>query len=357
MRQGKALKKIKELRGVVKLSTIIDIIQYENFYEDVLEKIEKPIEYCKDDYNNLLVPLRNLFVDLSYQRELKILNLIKRLIDSREFIKSPAGFIDIAIRPDTRSFVWDGFHRAILALMAGYENLPASIYYHPKGFSQEQCREKEANFFVIRNANISKLTPDEVFKGSVATGDAKALKQLSYLKTCRLNILDTNPDKTASTFKSITLFSKYAKGLDSRLVFKTKHEIELKYFQEASNMIREIWQKSDEKIEILAYLLCGLALFLKLNSEVEISSLDIKTIKKLLKAYVEKHKIGQGHFSHPAKSSARVESVVRNLVKKVFDCDAGYNDNGKEVEKLLNHININDPDDDMIWEDYTADAA
>ena len=26
-----------------------------------------------------------------------------------------------------------------------------------------------------------------------------------------------------------------------------------------------------------------------------------------LKAYVEKHKIGQGHFSHPAKTSARVE--------------------------------------------------
>ena len=70
--------------------------------------------------------LEDLYVDITYQRYLKLKQLIDHLERFDMSGTTPLGFnrmlcgsIDIAIRPDGKGFVWDGFRRCIIALLNG----------------------------------------------------------------------------------------------------------------------------------------------------------------------------------------------------------------------------------------------
>ena len=79
MKKHKALEQIGSMTGVVKLSDIIKIImQIDNFKVDTLKNLKKAIEYS----GNGLISLDEIYVDLTYQRRLRIQALINRLINS-----------------------------------------------------------------------------------------------------------------------------------------------------------------------------------------------------------------------------------------------------------------------------------
>ncbi len=69
-----------------------------------------------------LYDLNDLWVDLNYQRKLKLKNLLNNLKSNKGYSTEKAGHIDIAIRPNGKAFVWDGFRRAVMALICRKKN-------------------------------------------------------------------------------------------------------------------------------------------------------------------------------------------------------------------------------------------
>ena len=89
----------------------------DNFYPDDI------IRQLQDLFPNGLL---DLWVDITYQRVLKLRKIIEHLrrkdmngIDDLQFNKMLCGSIDIAVRPNGKGFVWDGFRRCIIALLNG----------------------------------------------------------------------------------------------------------------------------------------------------------------------------------------------------------------------------------------------
>ena len=121
MKKSDAFGQINAMSGIVKLIDIINIVKsIDNFKEDTLDNL-KPV----DDYPDG-VPLDEIYIDLSYQRKLKLQELINRLLSHNGFDKTAAGHLDLYTRNDGRPFCWDGFHRGIMAGIAGCTNIPWS---------------------------------------------------------------------------------------------------------------------------------------------------------------------------------------------------------------------------------------
>ena len=191
MKKSDAISKINAMTGVQKLSTIINLLlSIDNFKEDTLDKLNRAVAYTEDG----LIPIDEIYVDLTYQRRLRLQALLNRLIESGGFDKEVAGHIDLAVRVDGRKFVWDGFNRVIKAGISGITHMPPSIYTHDKSLSVEKQVMKEAKMFKVRNADQSSMEPGEIFKSEVVFQDPIAMKILSLLKRCKLDVEGTNPD-------------------------------------------------------------------------------------------------------------------------------------------------------------------
>ena len=97
MKKSDAISKINAMTGVQKLSTIINLLlSIDNFKEDTLDKLNISTDYTDG------TPLDEIYVDLTYQRKLKIQEILNILINSAGFDKDAAGHIDLAIRNDKR---------------------------------------------------------------------------------------------------------------------------------------------------------------------------------------------------------------------------------------------------------------
>mgnify|MGYP001173248423 FL=1 len=80
--------------------------------------------------------LEDLWVDITYQRVLKLKKIADHLrrkdmngIEDLHFNKMLCGSIDIAVRPDGKGYIWDGFRRSIIALLNGKRFIKSSIEY------------------------------------------------------------------------------------------------------------------------------------------------------------------------------------------------------------------------------------
>ena len=74
MKKSDAFGQINAMSGIVKLIDIINIVKsIDNFKEDTLDNL-KPV----DDYPDG-VPLDEIYIDLSYQRKLKLQELLIKL--------------------------------------------------------------------------------------------------------------------------------------------------------------------------------------------------------------------------------------------------------------------------------------
>ena len=241
--------------------SILEIVQeikgIDNLKVD-LAKLEKKSNYY-NDYGDTC-NIKDLYVDITYQRKVRLQKLLNQLETLGGYDTSVAGTIDTIVRPNIgksgKRFVWDGLRRTIMYGLCGGEIIRISPSRHSEKLTDEECLQKEARLFKIRNADSEKMTPEEIFKSKVVYGDDVALDQLSILYKAKLNIEGLTPFTKLGGF---TLFDKcYHEAVkEGRLKSFRKSIIE------ASKIMQDAWP-DDEKISV--YVLCGLAYLLEINN-------------------------------------------------------------------------------------------
>src|SRR5210317_1603119 len=146
--------------GEHKLIDIVAIIlKCETFKEETLKSFVEAT-FGKGES---VVKLDELYVDLNYQRKLKLKNLLRNLKTSKGFSKEKAGHIDVAVRSNGKKFVWDGFRRSIMALLCKMTEIAASTYNHADEFDSKKARRYEAELFLARNAKNEEMGADEIY--------------------------------------------------------------------------------------------------------------------------------------------------------------------------------------------------
>lgn len=329
MKKTEAFAKINAMSGVVKLSDIINIIlSIDNFKSDTLDKLNPAKEYLDG------ILLNDIYVDLTYQRKLRLQAVINRLITSGVFNKDVAGHIDIAVRPDGRKFVWDGFHRCIMAALSALTKITASEFIHDKSRSESECRILEAKMFKIRNADQTKMEPGEIFKSEVVYNDETALEQLELLKKCKLDVEGTNPDVDAYSLGGFGFFKRHWKN------YSQNHIVD------SADIIRETF---DEVKTLSVQLLFGLAALLDANeNDVIVKTVSISEIKDKFKTLVKDNKMKQKDVIGKTIKHFTAHSIAVNILKMgVEDC---FNDNGNEVKSLIKYLEIDDDDVELLSE-------
>ena len=325
MKKSQAFAEIMALKGVQQVKKIIDILlSIDNLKQDTIDKLNRAQAYTEES----LVPLEDIWVDLTYQRKLRLQALINRLIESGGFDKDVAGHIDLAIRTDGKKFVWDGFHRVIMAGISGLKAMPVYLYEHDKTLSIIDQVKKEAKMFKVRNANQSPMEPGEIFKAEVVFEDETALKILKLLKDCELDVEGTNPEAE----HSLGGFAILKKSWD---------KIDHRFFKDSSDIIRDSWDVKTVSV----ILWCGLAMLLRANEDDKtVTTVSVLELKKKLKKIVENDEHNQRDFTQPRLHGKPCESTARNLLKMgLGEC---YNDNGKEVNSLIEFLGIDEKDFD-----------
>ena len=332
MKKSQAFAQISALNGVVKLSTIINIIkQIDNLKEDTIDKITEAIPYPAG------VSFEDLYVDLTYQRKLKVQELFNILMKDREFDKSAAGHIDIVKRPDGRWYVWDGFHRSVLAAIVGLDKMPASEMKHAKDMSNSECIKVEAGWFGKRNGQQKVIEPGEGFKADYVNGKKEALEIFDTLVSCKLNIEGVNKDEDAWDLGGFALFKNNHSDL--------KENNNLNHLIDASEMIKCIWKDKTKSVSV--FFLLGLAKTLEANSSPDIKrSLSHTEIKDEIKKIVNAGQIingkskslNQKDFIQPRIHGKGIESVARNLANRCLS--SLYNDNGQELKTFIKYLNF-----------------
>ena len=92
------------------------------------------------------MPLDGLYVDMTYQRVLRLQEIINKIKESGFDIEA-AGYVDVAIRPKTLYTVWYGFRRCIMAVLCGYEHINVSKTIHDPHASDKDCQKKKQDYF------------------------------------------------------------------------------------------------------------------------------------------------------------------------------------------------------------------
>ena len=328
MKKSEAISKIMALKGVQKVQTIIDIIMsIDNFKKDTLNRLTPTSDYDEG------IPFSVLYVNLTYQRKLKIQAIINRLIDRGYFDKDAAGHIDIATRKDGRHFVWDGFHRCIMGALVGVTKIPYSEFIHGN-VDDDEATIKEAQLFEMRNGHSSPVSPGELFKAQVSGHRQRALEILKVLKKCKLDVEGTNPDVVAYDLGGFAFFLKNWESVDER------------HLIDASDMIKQTWPKVKT---CSVMLLIGLAALLDANdNEESVKSVSLTAIREELKEIVgigEKAK-NQSYFTEKRVQGKGAQSIARNLLR--YGLEDLYNDAGTEVSSLLKNLQIDEDDEELL---------
>ena len=181
--------------------------------------------------------------------------------------------------------------------------------------------------FKVRNADMSSMEPGEIFKSEVVFQDPTAMKILSLLKKCKLDVEGTNPDADAISLGGFALLKKCWDKIDTR------------HFEDSANMIRQAFPE-DKTISVILW--CGLAKLLETNDNDD--SVTTASISSLTDAFIETVKsdinIRQKSFTQPRLHGKALESTARNLLRMgLSEC---YNDNGEEVNSMISYMGIDE---------------
>lgn len=328
MKKSQAFAEIMALKGVQPLKKIIStLLSIENFKSETINRLNTALPYGGD-----CIAIEDIWVDLTYQRKLRLQALINRLVEYGGFDKDVAGHIDLAVRVDGRMFVWDGFHRAIMAGLSGLDGIPASIFTHDKTSSDYEQVVKEARMFKVRNADQTSMRPEEIFKAQVVFRDEEALKILDLLKQCKLDVEGTNEDEDALSLGGFALVRKVWDKIDKR------------HFIDSSEIIRKVWPK-DRTVSVILW--CGLAKLLEANNDdYSVKTLSVFEISDAIKEYVDSVNMKQSTFTQPRLHGKAVESTATNILKRALHDT--YNDNGNEVKSLITYMGV---DEDELYDE------
>jgi len=218
----------------------------DNFYPDEITK------QLKELFPN---GLEDLWVDISYQRVLKLKKIVDHLrrkdmngIDDLHFNKMLCGSIDIAVRPNGKGFVWDGFRRCIIALLNGKRFIKTSIESHNKTTSIKDCLRQEAFVYEIKNGESESMAKEELYKSGIVYEKPDALKLQKVIIEMCVDVLGTNPGNP-----ELGAFSEF-----QDTVLKERLE-STDYLVLASFKQQKAWNVDQT---LTGYLTCGLAKFL-----------------------------------------------------------------------------------------------
>ena len=273
------------------------------------------------------VRLDELYVDLTYQRKLRLAKIIQKIIKNEGFCKDVAGTIDVAYRPNRKDpngrqgmkFVWDGFRRSLMVGLCSpagsAAKIGASEYDHPIDRSDEECQIDEARKFKIRNADSESMSPEELFKSMVVYKDQQSLELLQHMINCNLTVEGLNPNGQA--LGGFVAF----RGASA----KYNHE----YMRQASRVITTAWTT---RPQVLGYLLGGLTALIHYNDDGE-----FYTDSEIMKKFIDFAKNNdQNNLTNPRLNAKPFESIAINIAKKVLNDDNGL------MEAILNDINIDE---------------
>ena len=289
----------------------------DKFYPDEITKV------LSDMFPN---GLEDLWVDITYQRVLKLTKIVEHLrrkdMHDQHFLmfnKMLCGSIDIAVRPNGKGFVWDGFRRCIIALLNGKRFIKASIEYHDIAMSIEDCRKMEAFVYEIKNGESESMAKEELYKSGVVYQKPAAIKLQKVIIEMGLDVLGTNPGNP-----ELGAFSEF-----QDTVLKEKLET-TDYLVQASFKQQKAWSEDNT---LTGYLTCGLAKFLDtLNKEDEdgnpvCPSIEIHTahpnlqgtceVENALVRYSKKHK--QVDLIANRLAGMAIESVAFNIGRVVMN--------------------------------------
>ena len=288
----------------------------DNFYPDEI------IRNLREFFPN---GLEDLWVDISYQRVLKLKKLIEHLrrkdMNGSDllFNKMLCGSVDIAIRPNGKGYVWDGFRRCIIALLNGIRLIKASVETHDSSTSIEDCRKLEAFVYEIKNGESESMTKEELYKSGIVYQKEDALKLQKVINEMCVDVLGTNPGNP-----ELGAFSEF-----QDTVLKEKLET-TDYLVQASFKQQKAWSTDNT---LTGYLTCGLAKFLDtLNKEDEdgnpvCPSIEIHTahpnlqgtceVENALVRYSKKHK--QVDLIANRLAGMAIESVAFNIGRVVMN--------------------------------------
>jgi hypothetical protein len=313
---------LANLSGIVSIRDIVDtILQVSNLKSKTLDKL-KSEAYDKHVHT---VPLSSLYVDMSYQRRIRLQHILKKLSASNGFDIHGAGAIDVAVRPENKMFVWDGLRRSIMAGLCGLDSISASIYSHRYDEYTVNCQQIEARFFKMRNADSEKMKPEEIFKSKIAYRDPEAARILSVLYNCKLDVEGLNPGG-----KILNGFREFHNNLT-----RTKDPLEEKYLIESSRIIRAVYKKEQN---VSVYLLTGLAWLMQVNDELPKSY----SHEEILEAFVENKNAfpKQGSLTKNRLTSRGRESVAFLIAKSVL----------KDENGLLNKLGLDKGEMELLEE-------
>ena len=277
--------------------------------EEIVDTIKQVCNHQTDTTNSLkmvsgnysgmnTIPLDELYVDMTYQRRIRLAKIINKLKKVCGFDKDVAGAIDIALRPSGKHFVWDGLRRAIMVGMCGGDRIGASLYTHNTNLYDDECRKVEGRFYKIRNADDEKLAFEEIFKAKVAYKDPIAISQLGLLKECELDVEGLNE-------KGVQLG-----GL------RAFDEIYSKIDVKASKLYRYAWNNQPQ---VLGYGLAGLATLLSVEGFEDYYDYD--DVRSMLRDYALNNK--PNTITNPRINSEAFKSIAYNIATKVLKDENG----------------------------------
>lgn len=294
------------LQGVVSIQEIIDAILA---IDNLQSKTLKGIKQALPQKDGSLVPLSELYVDMTYQRRIRLRKIIKKIIKFGGFSFDGAGVIDIAER-DGKLCVWDGLRRCIMAGLCGLTHIKATRYVHMGGVTSIEAQKTEAKLFKMRNADMEKMTFDEIFKSMTVYEDQQALEVLELLENCKLEVEglnQTDDSKVLGGLKSVWDNSK-KRGLD----------IDDDYFISASQMLHSVFPKD---ASISAYALLGLSWLLHQNTESDAvtGSYSDDEIRESLNEYVVSDNLKQKVLTSQRVNGKNAQSVAYHIAKNALN--------------------------------------
>lgn len=299
--------------GDHKLSDIVKIILGCTTYTQTQLKSFCGIDYDSKDQT---IATDDLWVDLSYQRRLKLKHLIDHLSKNYKlhgvgFSREKSGHIDTAYRHSTkRHYVWDGFRRSVMAGVCNMKNISHSNYEHNPDDGNKACREYEAELFLARNSESETMGAAEIFFARVAKSEQQALKMQDVLARANINVLGLHPGgKAMSGFSFVEQSLGYHQVEDTSMIKKVISDDD---FIWASETYQNSWPKNSS---LVCYLLCGLA-----NTRNVLTSDDPTMtdgmIEKAFTDYAAEHK--PKTLTENRVANKNIESVTYNILSKVL---------------------------------------
>ena len=258
------------LQGVVSVQDIIDLIlripQFEKRNLEGVDTGEKPWSP-----NDNQVTLSELYVDIEYQRIIRLMQLINKITKLGFFDITSAGAVDVAIRPSwgksvTKKYVWDGLRRCIMAGLCGYKQIKVSNYTHDLSLTSDMaCQKVEARFFETRNTQ-EKMKPEEIWKAQVVQEIKRALDLLDLFKSCKIDCLGLVRRENPNDSEIKNLVNGFS--LIDTMYFDEK-KIARRHWEMSSNLIRQTFPSEPN---ISSAVFCGIAHLLHCNKNAHLSA-------------------------------------------------------------------------------------